>query len=351
MKKLTIYVLAFCIASAMYGRSMAFEYDSPAGRACRGEVLCPDSVAGNVVAIFVQHRLQSEEQLRLWYGGLVDNLLRQGVSCCFYENRLDNPQAAGGALSWFDMADDAIAVYEALRGMTSFKDAKIGFVGASEAGCSALVAAASVSAPGFLVQLVSPVENPLLIEMQVITRDRMMRNYMRNAWGRFIDMPFNVYTSIFQDILQDIRDKKIGERDTYIERLYERHATAIKGEREVFVRQLNAFLTVYCDRQGNGQRLAWDAERYYRKLECPMLYVSALHDTHILCFPNVVRLEKIMHKHRKSNFNVVVVDATHNLNRYNRDRKHWEGERDDTEHPKKDEVFDAVMRWIAVNVG
>ena len=170
MKHIILSLLALLLSSTLtFGDSIPCQFQMRDGRIRCGKVLSPEKLNRKALVIFVNHRQQKAEEAHFTYSYLVDKLLADGISCCFFENRPLHSEDSTSLTTLFDMADDAADVYNSLKKNKMLKKYKMGFIGTSESGGSALISASSVAKPSFLIQLVTNVEPQDKKDHQIFT--------------------------------------------------------------------------------------------------------------------------------------------------------------------------------------
>ena len=257
-------------------------------------------------------------------------------------------------------------MYNALRKNKIFRKYKIGFAGSSEAGASALISAAKVKQPDFLIQLVTNVNPQDKKDLQIFTYINlawMFRFISDKGFGmqfndvsymfRFISdkgfgMQFNDVSYMFQMMLDDMKHYRIGDIDEYAQQLYHQYEGKMKNnkEKEMFTWLITAFLKKQINEDIISPRLWWNAKPYYKFVKCPILFLAAIHDNRVLFASNVVEFEKTMFENQNKNFTSLVVDATHHLLDINHDPDFRHPKSNEIDNTKRYEIYDSITRWL-----
>ena len=88
MKHIVLGLLALLLSSTLaYGDSIPCQFQMRDGSIRCGKVLSPEKLDKKTLVIFVNHRQLKAEQTQFSYSYLVDKLLADGISCCFFDNR------------------------------------------------------------------------------------------------------------------------------------------------------------------------------------------------------------------------------------------------------------------------
>lgn len=344
--------LAFCLMFAITAKcdTVSFSFQVDGGEVRYGNVVCPDENRQNVLLVYVNHRMIDSDKNREYYSELTGRLLQEGISCCYYDNRKQSAENASSCLTLYDMADDAAAVYRSLKNSDKFRNYKIGFYGASEAGSSALIAASMVSSPAFLIQRSACV-------IPEIEKD--FYTYALAAFqlhGIFTDpkclgMPYHDYVSLIWGMLENMRDNKIGNVEEYVQTSWDRYSKDInmqmKDAQRVFCGLL-AGLINRINMECNGPRLSWDARPYYKKVRCPILFMCGSNDVNVYCYPNLVEFEKIMYENNHKKYNTAVFNVNHFLLTPVEVIAEHRG--DESKASKKDSILDTVRKWLVMQI-
>ena len=363
-------LLALLLSSlSAYGDSIPCQFQMCDGSLRCGKVLSPEKLNKKALVIFVNHRQKKVEEARCDYSYLVDKLLADGISCCFYDNRALHSEDSTSLTTLFDMADDAADVYNSLKKNKAFKKYKMGFIGTSESGASALISASAVSKPSFLIQLVTNVKPQDQMDHQISTL------YGEPIWtGIFTDMgtamalPFfkdgaryyppnrglglqyHEYSAMFQMMIDDMKHLRIVDKEDYAKRLYNKYEGSIKNGKEHFVPLITRFLKKQMEEDYMAPRMWYNAKPYYKKVKCPILFLSGYHDYNVLCSTNIVEFEKTMHENGNKNYTSVIVDATHNLMDFGVERRIMHGGDGEIDRSKQHQIMDAISEWLRRNV-
>ena len=111
MKHIVLGLLALLLSSTLaYGDSIPCQFQMRDGSIRCGKVFSPEKLDKKTLVIFVNHRQLKAEQTQFSYSYLVDKLLADGISCCFFDNRSLHSEDSTSLTTLFDMADDAVAV-------------------------------------------------------------------------------------------------------------------------------------------------------------------------------------------------------------------------------------------------
>lgn len=345
-----ILIFIFLYKCNAYGDTIPFRFETRDGKVRCGKIVRPERNDMNILVIQVNHRMLRSEVNGDKY--LLERLLSAGISYCLFDNRPLHSEDSTSMPTLFDMADEAVAVYNELRENALLNKYKIGFVGSSESGASALISAAKVKKPDFLIQLVTNVNPQDKKDLQILT-------YTQQLWIRYFisdngfGMQFHDASALHQVILDDIKHSRIGDVNEYLKQLYMGHKGKIANNKDegMFTYLLASFLNRYVNTDGNASRLWWNAEPYYKLVKCPILFLSAKDDDKVLCAPNIVAFEKMMHENQNSNYTTVIVDATHNLLDGYQDYVLSSGQDKVIDYSKRKSIDERVVRWILNTVG
>lgn len=310
-----------------------------------GNVICPDGKNKKTIFIYVNNRMSNSKENFEYYSELTDNLLSEGISCCYYDNRPILPEDSASLISLFDMADDAAAVYRALKANKRFKNYKIGFYGASEAGSSALIAASMVPNPTFLVQqsanVISQIEEDFLkytVYQQNLTA--MFTN------PKFLGMPYYRYAAMMREINERLKDNQVNDTKVYAQTIIRKYFSDFSEDKKAICnRMLPKLIYDMANKLGIARRLIWNARPYYQNVRCPILYIGGLQDTNVFGIPNLVEFEKIMFENEHKKFNTILVDVNHQMltsqEVFEKRYRHKE-----PVGVKKRLIWDSIKKWI-----
>ena len=366
MRHIIFSLLALLLSSlSAYGDSIPCQFQMRDGSLRCGKVLSPEKLNKKALVIFVNHRQQKAEVARFLYSYLVDKLLADGISCCFYDNRPLHSEDSTSLTTLFDMADDAADVYNSLKKNKAFKKYKMGFIGTSESGASALISASAVSKPSFLIQLVTNVKPQDQKDHQIdILYENPKWTGLFTDWFTAVALPFfkdgaryippNVglglqyheYSAMFQMMIDDMKHSRIGDKEDYAKRLYNKYEGSIKNGKEYFVPLITRFLKKQMEEDYMAPRMWYNAKPYYKKVKCPILFLSGHHDYNVLCSTNIVEFEKTMHENGNKNYTSVIVDATHNLMDYTVERLFMHGGDGEIDESKRHQIMDTIGEWL-----
>ena len=370
MRHILLSLLVLFLSSTLaYGDSIPCQFQMRDGSIRCGKVLSPEKLNKKALVIFVNHRQQKAEQAQFFYSYLVDKLLADGISCCFFDNRPLHSEDSTSLTTLFDMADDAADVYNSLKKNKMFRKYKTGFIGTSEAGVSALISASSVSRPSFLIQLVTNVKtqdqkdhqiftlygNPLWTAMFTDIGAGMTFAFFKHSSMYFspdmgMGLQYHEYSAMFQMMIDDLKHSRIGDKEDYAKRLYNKYEGSIKNHKEMFVPLITRFLKKQMEEDYITPRMWYNAKPYYKKVKCPILFLSGYHDYNVLCSTNIVEFEKAMHKNGNKNYTSVIVDATHNLLDLSVERRIMHGGDGEIDRSKQHQIMDAISEWMRRNV-
>lgn len=341
-----IYTLISClfVVCSTWSKAIPFTFNMN-GTICQGNVLCPDEKDSKVIFIYVNHKLIESEVNFQFYQELTQKLLNAGISCCYYDNRPTLLQDTTSHVTLFEMAADAAEVYRVLKTDKQFKKYKIGFYGGSEAGSSALLAASMVNEPAFLIQQSSVV-------MPQIEKDFLNITIIPNAFlSAFVNpniagLPFYDFASLIKEVSESLQDKQINNIDTYIKRMFDKYFSHIDEQKRQTINQLLSItINKMASELGVAERLIWNAKPYYKNVRCPILYIGALNDTNVPCFPNLTEFERIMFENNQKQFNTIVLDVDHQM-RTSQEVREQHYHQTKPEGVKKPIIWDAIVRWL-----
>lgn len=352
MKHIVLGLLALLLSSTLaYGDSIPCQFQMRDGSIRCGKVFSPEKLDKKTLVIFVNHRQLKAEQTQFFYSYLVDKLLADGISCCFFDNRSLHSEDSTSLTALFDMADDAVDVYNSLKKNKMFRKYKTGFIGASESGGSALISASSVSKPSFLIQLVTNVEPQDQKDHQIFTL------YSSPVWtaaftdmGNGMGLSFHEYSAMVQRMIDDMKHSRIGNKEDYAKRLYNKYEGGIKNHKEQFVPLITHFLEKQMEEDYMAPRMWYNAKPYYKKVKCPILFLSGYYDYNVLCSTNIVEFEKAMHENGNKNYTSVIVKATHSLLDLSVERRIMQGRDGEIDRSKQHQIMEAISEWMRRNV-
>lgn len=340
--------MMFAVAAKCDTISFYFQVDDEDIR--HGKVVCPDENNQKMLLVYVNHRMIDSDKNQEYYSELTCRLLQEGISCCYYDNRKQSAKDSLSCSTLYDMAEDAVAVYHSLKQNAEFKKYKIGFYGTSEAGSSALIAASMVSSPAFLIQ------QPACVMPQI---EKDFYTYSLASFqlhGIFTDpkclgMHYHDYASLIWDILEKMRDNRIGNAEEYVQTLWDRYSKGInmqmKNAKGVFCNLLTRMINSL-NMECIGQRLSWNARPYYKKVKCPILFMCGHNDTNVYCYPNLAEFEKIMFENKRRNFNTAMFNVNHYLLTPAEVMAEHRG--DESNASKKDSILDTIRKWLVIQI-
>lgn len=293
--------------------TVSFVFPSNCGTLRYGNVICPDGKNKKTIFIYVNNRMSNSKENFEYYSELTDKLLSEGISCCYYDNRPILPEDSASLTSLFDMADDAAAVYRALKTNKQFKNYKIGFYGASEAGCSALIAASMVPNPTFLVQqsasVIPQIEKDFLI--YTVYQQNLTAMFTN---PKFLGMPYYRYAAMMREINEKLKDNQVNDTKAYAQTIIKKYFSDLSEDKKAICnRMLPKLIYDMANKLGIARRLIWNARPYYQNVKCPILYIGGLQDTNVFGIPNLVEFEKIMFENDHKKFNTILVDVNHQM--------------------------------------
>lgn len=369
MRHIILCLLVLLLSSTLaYGDSISCQFQMRDGRIRKGKVFYPEKFNKKALVIIVNHRQQKVEEAQFLYSYLVDKLLADGISCCFFDNRPLHSEDSTSLTTLFDMADDASDVYNSLKKNKTFKKFKMGFIGTSESGGSALISASSVAKPSFLIQLVTNVEpqdkkdhqiftlynNPVWTAAFTDISTALSLPFFKQSVSYFpnasMGISFHEYSAMYQIMIDDMKHSRIGDKEDYAKRLYNKYEGSIKSHRELFAPLITHFLGKQMEEDYLAPRMWYNAKPYYKKVKCPILFLSGYHDYNVLCSTNIVEFEKTMHENGNKNYTSVIVDATHNLMDFGVERRIMHGGDGEIDRSKQHQIMDAISEWLRRNV-
>lgn len=347
------YIISF-IASLFFCNTalcdtVHFTFQSNCDTLSHGHLICPDGKDKKTIFIYVNNRFSNSEDNYEYFSELTDKLLSEGITCCYYDNRPILPEDSALRTTLFDMADDAVAVYHSLKKSKRFKNYKIGFYGASEAGSSALIAASEVSDPAFLVQQSACV-------MPQIEKDfHIYAVYQQNLCAmftnpKFLGMPYYDYAAMMRDINEILMDNQVVDTEAYAQTIIDKYFTKLDDEKKAMCnRLLSGLIHDMANKLGIARRLVWNARPYYQNVRCPILYFGGLQDTNVLGIPNLVEFEKIMLEYGHKQFNTILADVNHQMLT---SEEVFEQRYRDKEPVgvKKSLIWNAIKEWVVKKV-
>lgn len=308
-------------------------------------VICPEGKNMKTIFIYVNHRMSNSKENFEYYSELTDKLLNEGISCCYYDNRLILPEDSASPTSLFDMADDAAAVYRALKTNKRFKNYRIGFYGASEAGSSALIAASMVPDPTFLVQqfvnVIPQIEDDFLqYTVYQLNLTAMFTN------PKFLGMPYYRFASMMREINEKLKDNQVNDTKAYAQTIIKKYFSDFSEDKKAICnRMLPGLIYDMANKLGIARRLIWNARPYYQNVKSPILYIGGLQDTNVFGIPNLVEFERIMFENGHKKFNTILVDVNHQMltsqEVFEKRYRHKE-----PVGVKKRFIWDSIKKWI-----
>lgn len=321
-----------------------FDFPSNCDTLRHGNVICPKEKDKKTIIIYVNHRMSNSKQNFEFYSELTDKLLCEGISCCYYDNRPTLFEDSTTTTTMFDMADDAAAVYRALKKNKRYRNYRIGFYGVSEAGGSALIAASMVPNPAFVIQqftCVIPDIEKFFLNITV---------YQQILTAAFIhpkgfDMPYYRFASMMREIFETLRDNQVNDTNAYVQTIIKKYFSDLsEDKKEWCVRILSEYLGSF-KKLGIVDRLNRNARPYYQNIKCPILYIGGLKDTNVLGIPNLVEFEKIMLENGHKKFNTILFNLNHQmLTSQEVFEEHYRQK--EPVGVKRPFVWDSIKRWI-----
>ena len=97
-------------------------------------------------------------------------------------------------------------------------------------------------------------------------------------------------------------------------------------------------------------RMWYNAKPYYKKVKCPILFLSGYYDYNVLCSTNIVEFEKAMHENGNKNYTSVIVKATHSLLDMSVERRIMQGRDGEIDRSKQHQIMEAISEWMRRNV-
>lgn len=338
-------IASLLFTSAALCETVPFLFSSSCDTLRHGKVVCPAARDKKIICIYVNHRLlKSEENFEI-YSGLTEQLNDEGISCCCYDNRPVPREDSTSCTTMFDMADDAAAVYRALKTDKRFKNYKIGFFGVSEAGSSALIAASMVTNPSFVIQQSACVIPQIEKDFFTFTV------YGGNATSvfinpKFIGMPFYSYAAMIREILEKLKDTPVGDTEAFVQTIINKYFSDLDEDKKTAANLLlHKFINSIVYEQEITDRLIWVARSYYQNVKCPILYIGGLKDTNVFGIPNIVGFEKIMLENGHKKFNTILFNINHQmLTSQEVYEEHYRQK--EPVGVKRPLVWDSIKRWI-----
>lgn len=338
-------IVSLLFTCAAFCDTVSFFFSSSCDTLRAGKVVCPNGNDKKMIFIYVNNRMSDSEENYEYYSELTDKLVNEGISCCYYDNRPVMPKDSTMHTSLFDMADDAVVVYRALKNNKRFKNYKIGFYGASEAGSSALIAASMVPHPAFLVQQSACVIPQVEKDFLIYTYYQMNLTAMFTN-PKFLGMPYYRYVTMMREINESLKDNQINDTEAYAQTIIKKYFSDLsKDKKAICDRMLPELIYDMANKLGIAKRLVWNARPYYQNVRCPILYIAGLQDTNVFGIPNLVEFEKVMFENGHRKFNTILVDVNHQMltsqEEFEKRYRHKE--------PigiKKQLIWDSIKKWI-----
>lgn len=328
------------------------------GGELKGYIVKPSSVQllkKKILAVVVPSPQRTGED----YKYFTDSLLSKGCALFVYDNRrnqqvqpdfpIPSTKEMGISIpkhSYLDIALDAAEIYRYLRALPRLSKYKMGFVGHSEGGISALAASCMVR-PDFLVEIASvstegwqllysqnifltPGKLELLKQMFSLS-ERELSLLVQKA-SELIVRDSVDYQQFQQEMMESI-NLSVGDQ----------HKKELLG---YFIR---AQWTLH-----NKHDMAMLGLRpldYYRKVKCPILFIACTKDEMTYALRDITTFEKLMYKTNKR-FYSVCVNATHSFQKVPSylmhhklgDFKHDKDNSRDCE--RVSQVTDLIRSWI-----
>ena len=345
MKHYIITFFLLLVATEGFCDSIPCNFKMNDGSMLQGTVITPQDKNLRKMVIIVNHRDKTPEGSGQAYSYLIDKLSAQGISVCYYMNRPALKEDSTFT-TLFDMADDAVSVYKSLKSNKLFRKYKIGFIGASEEAESSLIAASKVPDPAFLIQMVGCVIPQYKLDLQTFTiNSPQLSLRITDATG----MSFHDYSVIIQDVFDYCITHQKIDKNALVQQLIKKHGDKATRMKEFFPTIIQVLIDKITDpQQGVVPRLHWDSKPYYRRVKCPILFLTATDDRNVLCYPNLFEFEKIMSENHHKHYTTVLVDATHDLLTVSESRKLHHAHGNDINFSKRERVFDLVCKWLSL---
>lgn len=322
-----------------YCDSIPRQFEMKDGSIRHGMVIEPQANNKKMMVIFVCHRLETMDACRNTFSYLIGKLSDEGISCCFFESKNTEDPKSPAETTLFDVAEDAIEVYNSLKRNKQYKNYKIGFLGVSEAAASSLIAAAKIPKSSFLIQVVGAVAEQPKLDLQVYTvNNPQFSMAITNNFG----MSYHDFSCMYQFILEQLKSNDYNNAESLSQLIFEKFSDKVSKNEEQF-RPLMKALILKMD-HGTISRLNWDSSIYYKDVKCPILYFAASKDNNVQCYSNLFEFEQIMFKNRHRNYSTVLLNAKHDL------LPEYIGHKmpKDVDYSIREKAYDIIHEWLKV---
>ena len=305
IRHIFLLLCLFCVAVAdAFGGVQPCQFAMKDGSKRNGKVITPDAAGRNIIVVFVNHREESGEANYQAESDLVDKLLANGISCCFYDQ---SPTQSSAALTLFEMADDAQMVYKGLKKNKLYKKFQIGFFGLSESGASAIIATQNVGDAAFLL-LLNTIVMPEREHDVVKYSNVLLGSKFRPNLPPCLGFSYPDYVRLLNFFAQN---GDSASTDALIEQAYEQFGSKTYLTKSDFVAIQRRTWNGCFDQRGVSERLQWNANQYLTELKCPILYVANSADRNAFGYANLFEFEKRMHALGNDHFTTILMDGDH----------------------------------------
>ena len=221
---------------------------------------------------------------------IADYLSRNGIAVFRYDDRgVGASQGNYSEATSADLSTDAEAAFRFLRNNSKINPEKIGFIGHSEGGLIAPIAAASNPETGFIVSLAGPG----VTGQQIIIRQKQEISMLSGVKESEIKEATETDKKLFA-VLRKEKDNKKAE--IKILALYREILEKKKTSKEVTEKAIVQLKTTFGANQYTWYRyfLMTDPAVFWKQVECPVLALNGEKDLQVSAKENLPAIEKAL---------------------------------------------------------
>ena len=275
-----------------------------------------------------------EDRNTPWYHSLGYILASRGIGVLLYDKRGCGKSTGDFSKASFnDLADDAASAFSYLAGRKDLNASKIGFLGASQGGWLAPLAANKVPDCGFAVLVVGPSVSLYEQDINRVEYTLQDEGYSKKS----IDAALH-YSALFFKYIQSNELNDWEALKTY--------AAVIKNEK--WIEQLDVPQTQ------NGNDVLWWRENAYdpaetlKKIKCPTLSIFGEKDVLVPPAENKNKMETYLRQAGIKHKIIIISKCGHDMitreglsgSEFNQSAAHWQWQK------QPQEFVSSIIRWI-----
>jgi pimeloyl-ACP methyl ester carboxylesterase len=258
-----------------------------------GVLFKPPTTGKPIPYVILIQRSGYEDRNTAWYHSLGYILASKGIGVLLYDKRgCGNSTGDFSKVDFNELANDAVAAFKYLKGRKDLSYSKIGFLGASQGGWVAPLAANQVSDCGFLILIVGPAVS--LFEQDIDRVEYTLRDegYSKES----IDSALH-YSKLYFKYIQTNNLTDWEELEKY--------ASAIKDKK--WIDQLDV------PQSQNGDDVLWWRRNMYdptetlKKIKCPTLSIFGEKDVLVPPAENKSKMENYLQQ-AGVNYKIVTIN-------------------------------------------